>query len=171
MKSSVQKLCYMALLTAIALTIFLLEAQIPIPIPVPGIKLGLSNIITLCALYLMGPGDALCILLARVFLGSVFSGQIMTLFYSLGGGLLCWLAMVLVRHILSPRQIWVCSIVGAVFHNVGQILVAMAITGTPSIAVYFPVLLISGIVTGLFTGLCAQYLIPRLEKIEPFRKK
>lgn len=76
----------MALLTAIALTIFMAEAQIPVPIPIPGIKLGLANIVTVYAVFALGPGDALLILVARVFLGAVFSGQMMTLFYSLGAG-------------------------------------------------------------------------------------
>ena len=76
----------LALLTAIALTIFLAEAQIPALTTVPGVKLGLANIATVYAVFVMGPGDALLVLSARVFLGAVFSGQIMTLIYSAAGG-------------------------------------------------------------------------------------
>lgn len=152
-----------ALLTAIALTIFMIEAQIPAPIPIPGIKLGLANIITVFAMFAYTPRDALFILLIRVFLGSIFSGQISTLLYSAAGGLLCFGAMLLIRKILTDKQLWVASVIGAVFHNFGQILVAVLVTGTPGIIVYLPVLMISGIAAGLFTGLCTQVLYQKLK--------
>ena len=72
----------------------MVEAQIPVPIPIPGVKLGLANIVTVYVMFVLGPGDALLVLSARVFLGAVFSGQMSTLLYSAGGGLLCWLAQV-----------------------------------------------------------------------------
>ena len=74
-----RRLTRLALLTAIALTIFMVEAQIPVPIPIPGVKLGLANIVTVYAVFVLGPWDALSILVVRVFLGAVFSGQMMTL--------------------------------------------------------------------------------------------
>ena len=74
-------------------------------------------------------------------------------------------AMLPLRRILTEHQIWVCSVAGAIAHNIGQILVAMAITRTPALIVYLPVLLVSGILTGLFTGLCAQFLTGRLKKV------
>ena len=153
----------MALLTAVALILFTVEAQIPAPVPIPGVKLGLANIITVYAMFALGPWDTLCILLVRVFLGSVFSGQMSTLLYSLSGGLLCYLAMLLLRKILTEKQIWVCGVIGAVFHNIGQMLMAIAVFQSPSVVFYFPLLMLSGIITGLFTGLCAQLLIRRLK--------
>lgn len=160
-----KKLTRMALLVAVALIIFMVEAQIPPVVPVPGVKLGLANVVTVYAMFVLTPGETLMILLSRIFLGSVFSGQMMMFFYSLGGGLLCWLVMVVLRRLVTRRQIWVCSVIGAVFHNVGQIAVAIFMTRTPSLAVYLPVLMVSGIITGLFTGIAAQALIARLEKI------
>lgn len=157
-----KRITRMAVLTAIALTIFMLEAQIPSPIPIQGVKLGLANIVTIYAMFLLGPADTLCILLCRIFLGSVFSGQMMTLFYSLGGGMLCYATMLLMRKIVSERQIWVCSVIGAIAHNIGQIAVAVLITRTLGLIVYLPVLLVSGIATGCFTGLCAQFLVHRM---------
>ena len=162
---NVKKLTRLALLTTIALIIFMVEAQIPPPIPIPGIKLGLANIVTVYAMFALSPGDALAVLVCRVFLGSVFSGQLMTLFYSMGGGLLCWLVMLLLRRLLSKKQLWVAGVFGAMFHNVGQILVAIALTRTPGLIAYLPVLLVSGILTGAFTGLCAQFLLAQLDKI------
>ena len=152
-----------ALLTAIALTIFMIEAQIPAPIPIPGIKLGLANIITVFALFAYTPKDALLILSVRIFLGSIFSGQISSMLYSAAGGLLCFAALLLIKKVLAENQIWVASIIGAVFHNIGQILVAMIVTGTPGIAVYLPILMVSGICAGLFTGLCTQTLYQKLK--------
>ena len=108
----------MALLTSVALIIFIIEAQIPNLAPIPGVKLGLANIITVYSIFTLGPGPTLMILLCRVFLGSVFSGQMMTLFYSLSGGMLCFLAMLVMRRLVSVKQIWVCSVIGAIFHNI-----------------------------------------------------
>ena len=160
------KLARMALLTAVALIIFMVEAQIPSPVPIPGVKLGLANIITVYAVFALGPGPAIMILVCRVFLGSVFSGQMMTLFYSLGGGLLCWCAMCLLRKVVTEKQIWICSVFGAVFHNIGQMIVAAAITKTPALLkTYLPILMVSAVLTGAFTGLAAQFLLDRLRKI------
>lgn len=170
-RGGARRLTLCALLTAIALTIFMVETQIPVPIPVPGVKLGLANIVTIYAVFLLGPGDALMILLSRVFLGAVFSGQMMTLSYSLAGGLVCWVVMLLLRRILSRDQIWLCSPVAAVGHNVGQLLMAAAILGSWTVLAYLPYLLIAGVCAGLFTGLCAQLLIRRLEGMGRTPKK
>ena len=158
-----KRITRMALLTAIALTIFMVEAQLPALAPIPGIKLGLANIVTVWALFTLGPLDAVLILLARILLGGVFAGQLMTLAYSFAGGMLCFLLTALLRRVVTQRQIWAASVVGAVGHNVGQLLVATAIMGTGTVWYYFPVLLISGILTGAFTGLAAQLLYHRLK--------
>ena len=73
-------------------------------------------------------------------------------------GLLCWLVMIPLRRVLSERQIWICGILGAICHNIGQILVCIAVYQTTAVLVYLPVLMLSGIVTGLFTGLAAYFL-------------
>lgn len=159
----VRRMTRCALLTAIALTIFMAEAQLPAPIPIPGVKLGLANIVTVYAIYLLGPGDTLMILFARVFLGAVFSGQMMTLLYSLGGGLACYLALLVLRHIFSKDQLWLCSPLSALFHNLGQLAVAAAVAKSWAVLAYLPYLLLAGMAAGLFTGLCAQFLIRRLE--------
>ncbi len=153
----------LALLTAVSLILFTVEAQIPPPVPVPGVKLGLANIITVYAAFRFGMADALMVLLARVVLGSAVTGAVSSLIFSLAGGLLCWLVMIPLRSILTPKQIWVCGVIGAVFHNIGQTLACIAVYQTLTVLAYLPVLLLSGIVTGLFTGLAAQYLLKRLE--------
>lgn len=159
-----RRITRMALLTAIALTIFMAEAQLPNPIPIPGVKLGLANIVTVYAMFVLGPADTLMILLSRVFLGSVFSGQMMTFFYSLSGGLFCYLVMLFLRRVLTRRQIWLCSCIGGVCHNAGQLAAAILIARTPALIVYLPWLVLCGMAAGLFTGLCAQFLTARLDK-------
>ena len=160
-----KRLTRMGLLTALALIIFTIEAQIPSPVAIPGVKLGLANIITVYAMFCMGPRDTLLILLVRIFLGSMFTGQMMALAYSLCGGLLCYLVMLVMHRLVTENQIWVCSVIGAIAHNIGQIIAAIAVTHTPGLAVYLPVLMVSGIIAGLFTGFAAQFTIHRMKKI------
>ena len=157
------RLTRLALLTAIALTIFLVEAQLPAA-PIPGVKLGLANIVTVYAVFVLGPWDALMILCARVFLGAVFSGQMMTLIYSAAGGLLSWCALCLLRRLLSRDQMWVASPVAGVCHNVGQLLAAAAVMRTWAVMAYLPYLVIAGVAAGLFTGVAAQALVNRLDR-------
>ena len=156
-----KKLTLMALLTAIALTIFMIEAQIPPVVPLPGVKLGLANIITVFAVFALGPKEAASILFCRIFLGAVFAGNFSTIFYSAAGGTLAILATILLRKVLTNKQLWVAGAIGAVAHSVGQVGMAILITGTPGIIVYLPPLICISIVTGCFTGLCAQFLVNR----------
>lgn len=160
-KMSAKRLTLMAMLTGVALTIFIVELQIPELVPIPGVKLGLANIITVYAMFLLGPGDTACIMISRILLGSIFSGRVMSLLYSLSGGLLCYCAMLFMRKIVTKKQIWACSVLGAIAHNIGQITVAIFITQTTALLLYLPVLMISGIISGTFTGLCAQFVINR----------
>ena len=156
-----KKLTLMALLTAIALTIFMIEAQIPPVVPLPGVKLGLANIITVFAVFALGPREAASILFCRIFLGAVFAGNFSTIFYSAAGGTLAILATILLRKVLTKKQLWVAGAIGAVAHSVGQVGMAILITGTPGIIVYLPPLICISIATGCFTGLCAQFLVNR----------
>lgn len=158
------KLLRLSLLTAVSLILFLVENQIPPPIPVPGVKLGLGNIIILCVLFTYGWREALAVLLVKVGLSALLTGQLSALAYSLAGGLLSLGAMCMVRPILQPKQLWVGSVLGAMTHNFGQLLAAVAISQTPQLFAYLPVLLLSGMATGLFTGLVAQAVMGRLRK-------
>ena len=161
MKLTTRKLTRMALLTAIALTIFMVEAQIPALVPVPGVKLGLANIVTVFAVYIMGSKEGALILAARIFLGAVFAGNFSTIFYSAAGGACAILVTIGLKRILTQSQLWVAGALGAVAHAVGQMAMAIAITATPGLIVYLPVLIVTSIITGLFTGFCAQLLVKR----------
>ena len=155
------KLTRMALLTAIALTIFMVEAQIPALVPVPGVKLGLSNIITVFAVFAMGPSEAAAILFVRIFLGAVFAGNFSTIFYSAAGGTLAIVVTILLRKVLTRKQLWVAGVLGAIAHSIGQMAMAIVITQTVGLVSYLPVMILCSIVTGLFTGFCAQFLLDR----------
>ncbi len=161
----VKKLTKMALLAAIALTIFVVEAQIPALVPIPGIKLGLANIVTVFAVFALGSWEAALILAVRIFLGAVFAGNFSTIFYSLAGGALAILAAVLLKRLLTPRQFWVAGTLGAIAHSIGQMAMAVLLTGTSGLLVYLPVMVLCSILTGTFTGLCAQVLLNRGEKL------
>ena len=156
-----KKLTAMALLCAVALIIFVVEAQIPALVPIPGVKLGLSNIVTVFAVFIMGPWEAVLILAVRIFLGAVFAGNFSTILYSAAGGALALLSTILLKKLLTNKQIWVAGCVGAVAHSIGQMAVAMAVSGTPGLVIYLPVMIVCSIITGLFTGLCAQFLVNR----------
>lgn len=145
--------------------IFVIELQIPNPFPIPGIKLGLSNIITVYAIYRFQAGEVMMIVFCRIFLAAVFSGNMMALAYSFAGSVLCLAGMILLRKIIDKNHIWIASVFGAVLHNIGQILIVVQIMGT-SILVYLPFLLVSGCLAGAFTGACAQLIIGRIKVSE-----
>ena len=156
-----RKITTLGLLTAIALTIFMVEAQIPSVIPLPGVKLGLANIVTVFTVFALSPTDSILVLAARIFLGAVFAGNFSTIFYSGAGGLCAIAVTILLRKILQKNQLWVAGCLGAIAHSAGQMAMAMLLLGTPSVIVYLPVMIIISIITGLFTGLCAQFLVNR----------
>lgn len=161
-----KKLTQLALLTAISLSIFLVELQIPNPFPLPAMKLGLANIITIYAIYRYSAKEASLILITRIILGGLFSGNLMAIAYSLSGGILCLLGCLLISRAVPMKFIWLTSICGAILHNIGQIIIAIVLTKTLGIAAYLPLLIISGTVAGFCTGICAKILLMRLAKYQ-----
>lgn len=157
----IKKLTLLALLSAIALTIFMVEAQIPAPLPIPGIKLGLANIVTVFTVYTLGAKEGIAVLFVRIFLGAVFAGNFSTIFYSAAGGACAIGVTILLRKILTKKQLWVAGCLGAIAHSVGQMVMAITLLATPSLILYLPVMTVISIITGLFTGLCAQFLVNR----------
>lgn len=156
-----KRVALLGLLTAIALTIFLLEAQLPPVVPIPGVKLGLANIVTVFAVFALGAWEGAAVLACRVFLGAVFAGNFSSILYSAAGGLCAILATVGAKRVLKENQLWAAGCLGAVAHSVGQLLAAVAVTRTAAVLSLLPVLVIISMFTGLFTGLCAQFLVKR----------
>ena len=156
-----KKLTTLSMLTAIALTIFMVEAQIPPLTPIPGIKMGLSNIVTVFIVFAIGPKEAAAVLFVRVFLGAVFAGNFSTIFYSAAGGLCAILTTIGLRKILTKKQLWVAGVCGAIAHSIGQMVMAVALLETPGLIAYLPVMIVASILSGTFTGFCAQFLVNR----------
>ncbi|MBQ8080252.1 MAG: Gx transporter family protein [Oscillospiraceae bacterium] len=167
MKLTTRRLTELALLTAAALIIFVIELRIPDLVPIPGVKLGLANIITVYAVFRYKPGETALIVLCRILLGSMFAGRPSAILYSAAGAALCLIGMLAVRRFIPPKWIWLCSVLGAIFHNTGQILAAMVLMKTAVIVSYIPVLLFTGCIAGAFTGLCAQMLVARIDRKPP----
>lgn len=161
-----KKLALMAVLTAIALTIFMLEAQLPAPVPIPGVKLGLANIVTLTAMLILGRREAGAILAARIVMGAVFAGNPSAMLYSAAGGVLAYAAMCLLVGVVPEKRLWAVSAVSAVAHNMGQLLACVLVVKTPGAFIYAPALIVSGVITGVFTGFGAMYLVRALRKLK-----
>ena len=160
-----KKLAFMAVLTAIALTIFMIENQIPAPVPIPGVKLGLANIITLAAMLIIGRREAGAVLIMRILMGAIFAGSPSTLLYSAAGGFCAYLVMCITVGLFSEKQLWIVSALAAIAHNAGQLMACAFIVKTPGIMVYAPILAASGVITGVFTGLAAMYLVRAVKKL------
>ncbi len=159
-----KKLTRLAMLTAFALIIFTIELQLPALAPIPGMKLGLANIVTVYAVYSFNAGETASLVIIRVLLGSLIAGNLMAMAYSLGGAMLCLLGMLFLRKVIDKKHIWVCSVLGAVLHNVGQTIVAIVLMQTKTVIFYLPFLLVSGCVAGALTGMAAQLVVNRLNK-------
>lgn len=155
----IKRLVLTAMLTGIALVIFIVELQIPSLTQIPGIKLGLANIVTLFALAVLGRREAFAVMILRIIIGCIFAGGVSALIYSLSGGLCCFLVMCVAYKFLKNELIWVVSALGGIAHNVGQIAAARVVMGTNGVLLYLPVLVVSGMVTGIFTGVCAYYVL------------
>ena len=161
-----KKLCFMAVLTAIALTIFMIENQLPSAVPIPGIKLGLANIITLTAMAILGRKEAGAILAARIIMGAIFAGSPSTFIYSAAGGILAYIVMCVMIGLFKENQLWIVSALAAIAHNAGQLGACALIVKTPGIFAYAPILAASGVITGVFTGFAAIYLIRAVKKLK-----
>ncbi|MDD5952674.1 MAG: Gx transporter family protein [Oscillospiraceae bacterium] len=167
-----KKMAAGAMLTAAALIVFIIEAQIPPIVPIPGIKLGLSNVVTLAAILMLGKSWGSAVHILRIVLGTLFTGQAVSFLYSITGGVCCLIAMLLLTSLLSNRWLWLISAISAVIHAGAQLVTAAIVMQTKSVLVYAPIILFSAIVTGVFTGLCVQLLLQKQPKLQDlFQKK
>ena len=163
MKMTTKQLTLCGILTAMALALSYLENFFPLSlaIPIPGIKLGLANIVTVFALYALGPGQALLILLARCFLGAVFAGNMNALLFSLMGGVTAMLVMIALSRVRRLAVSGV-SVGGAAAHSGGQVAAAVVSLGETAPLYYLPVLLGVSLFTGALAGVIASCLFRAL---------
>lgn len=162
MRSMSGRIARYALLTALAMVLSWLEAMVPVSAAAPGVKLGLTNLVVVFALYRMGLRDAAAISLIRVALVSITFGNAYSLAYSLAGAVLS-LAVMAVLKGTGRFSILGVSIAGGVCHNAAQILVAAAVLGTGRIAWYLPALLVSGTLAGAAIGAVGGILTERIK--------
>ncbi len=169
-KTTTLTLC--ATLISLALALSYAERFIPLQmlIPLPGIKLGLANIVTLTALYLLGAKSAFTILVLRCFLGSVFGGGITGFLFSLCGGLLSMTVMTLARH-MTCFSVYGVSILGAAAHNIGQIAIAILLMRSVYIGAYLPYLLVVALFTGFATGSACTGILKILLRLRDHRSR
>ena len=158
-----QRVAVSGLLTSLMLVLGLIERQFPLTAAIPGIKLGLANSVLLYALYMLGIRQSIVLMLLKALMSWVIYTNMNAMFYSLAGGVLSLLAMILLSRIKGVSIIGV-SALGAVFFNVGQILMAVIMLNTPQLMVtYLPILMVSGVVTGILTGVVAQMVMKHLK--------
>lgn len=159
----VKKTALLGMLTSLALIASYIETLIPVPIPVPGVKLGLANLIILIVLKLYGAKEGLLLNILRILLAGFLFGSFSTILYSLAGGLLSFAVMGVLLKTKLFSLIGV-SIAGGVCHNLGQLLLAIVVLNSAALLSYMPVLLISGLLTGLLIGIGAEQILRHLPK-------
>ncbi|MGN0458189.1 MAG: Gx transporter family protein [Eubacterium sp.] len=165
-KNKVKNIAFYGIMIALAFILSYLESFIPIEalIPIPGVKLGFANIVVMFALYTMKLKDAFFIAVIRILLAGLLFGNPMTIAYSFAGGMLSLLVMWLAKK--TKLSMMGVSMLGGICHNIGQLAVAVILTDTTRIAYFLPVLLISGMLTGLLMGFAAKLVVDRVEKIK-----
>ena len=157
-----RELARFALLVALAMVLSWLESLVPLSLAVPGVKLGLANLVVIFALYKLGPRQAAVISLVRVLLVTFTFGNAFSFAYSLAGAVLSFVVMLLLKKTGKFSLLGV-SIAGGVCHNIGQILVAMAVLGTAELVWYLPALLIAGTVAGICIGAAGALVTARIK--------
>lgn len=151
------------MLISLAMVLSFIEANIILPVPVPGIKLGLTNITVIFALYILGPISAFNISLIRVLLVNLTFGNFSIMIYSLGGALLSLIVMYILKR-LDIFSIVGVSIAGGIFHNIGQLLIAFLVIKGIGLWVYLPVLIMFGAVMGALVGTVSNIIVYNLKK-------
>ena len=160
--SKTRRLTTLAIATSLAMVLSFLESLLPPLVAVPGVKIGLSNIVTVFLVYTLGERDAAAVSAVRVSLSSLLFGSAVSFLYSLSGALLSYLLMILSKRLLPFGTVGV-SVLGGVAHNVGQVAAAILIMENAYIAYYLPPLLISGVLAGVLVGAAAGILTARLK--------
>lgn len=159
------RVVHFGVFTALALIFSYVESLIPINFGIPGVKLGLANLILIIAMYKMNIRDVYLLAVSRIVLAGFLFANLFSIIYSMAGGLLSLTVMYVLKK--SDRfSLMGISMAGGVSHNVGQLIMAMLVLESFNIAYYFPVLLISGLVTGLVIGIVACEMLKRLKNIK-----
>lgn len=163
-RMNTKKIAYLGLLIALAFVFSYIEFLIPVNIGVPGAKLGLANLVIIVALYTLNEKDAFVLSMIRIVLVGFTFANLASMLYSLSGGILSFVVMVLAKK-TKKLSITGVSVLGGVFHNVGQIIMAIWVVKTASLIYYLPVLLVSGIIAGVAIGVLGGMVTKRIKRI------
>lgn len=162
-KITVKEIAQYGCLLAFTMIVSYVEVLFPMPIGIPGVKLGLTNVAIVLCLYLFGAFPALVVNVLRIILCSFLFANLYSLWYSLAGAVLSFFIMALCKRIKNFSMIGI-SVLGGVFHNIGQLLIAFLITKVPVLMYYIPVLIIIGTVTGFINGGLAKIIYDKIHK-------
>lgn len=160
---STKKVAYLGLLIALAFVFSYVEFLIPVNLGVPGAKLGLANLVIIVALYTLNDRDAFVLSMIRIVLVGFTFGSMASMLYSFAGGILSFVVMVAAKR-TKFLSITGVSVLGGVFHNVGQIMMAIWVVETGSLIYYLPVLLIVGCLSGVVIGILGAMVTKRIQK-------
>ena len=156
-------IAYLGLLLTLALILSYVESLIPIFVSIPGVKLGLANLVVLVCLYAYPSKYAFLLSVMRVILAGLLFGSMFSILYSLAGAFFSLFVMLFAKKVMKMGILGV-SVLGGIFHNVGQLLVAIIVVSNLRIGYLFPYLLLSGIITGAIIGFIGNGIVPYLKK-------
>jgi len=159
-----KKIAFLGIFAALAIIIAYIERLFPLPIPIPGVKPGFANAIVIITLYTMGAKTALGISALRIVVSGLLFGSVFGMAYALAGGLLSFAVMVIAKRANIFGVVGV-SIFGGVFHNMGQIAMAAVIVQNARLFYYAPMLIISGVITGIGVGYAAGLALSHVQHI------
>lgn len=165
-KLNTKKMVLTAMLFGTAIVLSIVEGMLPMPVPVPGVKFGLSNIVVMYALFFIDRKAAFTIAVLKGIFAAMTRGGIAGIL-SLSGGILSLLAMILVMALRKEKgSYFLYSMTGAVFHNTGQFAAIALLYTNMALAYYFPLLLISGVLSGILTSVLLRFILPALKRLD-----
>ena len=159
-----KRIAFLGLFVALAFVLSYIEFLLPLNIGIPGAKIGIANLAVMVTLYTVGEKNAIALSIIRVVLVGLTFGNVSMMMYSLAGATLSLVAMLIAKK-TGKLSITGVSILGGVFHNVGQIIVAMLVLETKSLYYYLPFLIIIGTVTGVLIGIIANLITVRVRRV------
>lgn len=159
-----KKIAFLGLFVALAFVLSYIEYMLPLNIGIPGAKIGLANLVVMVALYTVGDKNAIALSIIRVVLVGLTFGNISMMMYSLAGAALS-LCVMLTAKKLGKLSVTGVSVLGGVFHNIGQIIVAMLVLETQSLLYYLPFLIVIGTITGVLIGFVANLITTRVKSV------
>ncbi|MBC7960075.1 MAG: Gx transporter family protein [Vallitaleaceae bacterium] len=167
--TNTKKLVVLSVFAAQAIILSIIENMIPVPLAFPGVKLGLANLVVIVILNFFGLREALTIVFIRVLISSLYGGGFVVFLFSISGGILSTLAMYFALKLGKQNvSLWSVSILGAILHNLGQLIVAAIVMKDIAVLSYLPILMVSGVVMGIFVGITGYLLIEALIKTRVF---